>query len=317
MKKLLVSDPDKADVILLVDVHNLVWKSYFAPVKNEELDSKGYPTYHYRVALSKIVTAVEYLFKESNKVCIVLSSDEYPTKKKSLFPEYKDRPVIQLKEYTVKTKSGKSETTNINPIKDIKKFLSLLPHCNISVSTKDEETDDIIATATKLFNPKPCYILSNDRDLWQLKSSRVRIIYKDYPDILVVTKQNVREKFFGISDPRVIPLVKMLTGDSSDKLKGVYRFPRKVISSITYDMYKGKPEKALKGIKKNLTESVKKNIEQDKKRLLKLYKIVKLNKNLNLTICKNKGSVLEFKKFLKKRGMKDTRILKLWIPGNN
>ena len=225
MKECLVSNPYKADVLLLVDVHNLSFKSYYAPVKNEMLDKSGYPTYHYMVALSKIASVVEYI-SFIGKVCIVLSSDEYPTKKKKLFPEYKTGRNNVLKEYNVRTLDGVEQSVTINPVRDIKKLLNLIPHCTISIPSKDEETDDIIATATKLFKDKICYILSNDKDLWQLKSSRVRVIYKEYPAIALLTKEVLRTKFFGIDDPRLIPLVKTLTGDSSDRLKGVYRFPR-------------------------------------------------------------------------------------------
>ena len=312
MKECLVSNPYKADVLLLVDVHNLSFKSYYAPVKNEMLDKSGYPTYHYMVALSKIASVVEYI-SFIGKVCIVLSSDEYPTKKKKLFPEYKTGRNNVLKEYNVRTLDGVEQSVTINPVRDIKKLLNLIPHCTISIPSKDEETDDIIATATKLFKDKICYILSNDKDLWQLKSSRVRVIYKEYPAIALLTKEVLRTKFFGIDDPRLIPLVKTLTGDSSDRLKGVYRFPRKVIPSLTYDMFKGKPMRALTKLKGLVTKSVKYKIESDTKRLVQLYKIIKLNKNLKVSLSFHKGNLKKYLKFMHNRGLKDTRILELWI----
>lgn len=311
--KCLMSNPYKADALLLVDVHNLSWISYHAPVKNEKLDRTGYPAYHYDIALGRIAAVVDYIRKDSNKkVCIMTSADEYPSKKKKLFPEYKAQRVKELKEYNVRTIDGEEMSKPLDPVRDIKHVLSLIPHCKVSIPTKDEETDDIIATLTKMFEDKDCYILSSDRDLWQLNFKNVHIVFQGYPKIQEVKKEDVLKKF-GNEDYRLIPLIKTLTGDASDNLKGIYRFPiSKTAPLLKYSKYKGNVQKALKFIEGITTKSVKEKIESDRDRLVQLHSIIKLNRNLNLKLSKRKGNLKEFCKFLKFRDLLDSRILTLW-----
>lgn len=311
--KCLVSNPYKADALVLVDVHNLSWISYFAPVRNEKIDANGYPAYHYEIALGRIASIVEYICKFSKKkVCVITSADEYPIKKKKLFPEYKAQRVRELKEYNVRTIEGETMSKALDPVRDIKQVLSLIPHCKVSIPTRDEETDDIIATLTKMFKDKDCYIVSSDRDLWQLNFKNVHIVYQAYPKIQLVTKKDVLKKF-GNKDYRLIPLIKTLTGDSSDNLKGIYRFPiSKTAPLLKYSKYKGNVKKALKYIEGITTKTVKERIEGDRKRLVQLHSIIKLNRNLTLKLSKKKGNLKKFCKFLKDRDLLDSRILTLW-----
>lgn len=311
--KCLMSNPDKADVLLLIDVHNLSWMSYYAPVKDEKLDKTGYPSYHYEIALGRIASIIDYICKDSKKkVCIVTSADEYPSKKKKLFPEYKAQRIKELKEYNVRTIDGETMSKTLDPVRDIKHILSLIPHCRVSIPTKDEETDDILATLTKMFKDKECYIVSSDRDLWQLNFKNVHIVYQGHPQIKIVGKSDILKKF-GNKDYRLIPLFKTLTGDHSDNLKGVYRFPiSKTAPLLKYSKYKGNIKKALNYVTGLVTKTVKERIESDKERLVKLHSIIKLNRNLDLKLSKKKGNLKEFCKFLKDRNLLDSRILQLW-----
>lgn len=310
--KCLVSNPDKADVLLLIDVHNLSWMSYYAPVKDEKIDKTGYPAYHYEIALGRIASVIDYICRDSKKkVCVVTSADEYPSKKKKLFPEYKAQRIKELKEYNVKTIEGETMSKSLDPVRDIKHVLSLIPHCKVSIPTKDEETDDILATLTKMFKDKECYIVSSDRDLWQLNFKNVHIVYQGHPQIKIVGKSDVLKKF-GNKDYRLIPLIKTLTGDTSDNLKGVYRFPiSKTAPLLKYSKYKGNVKKALSYINGLVTKTVNKKIKEDLDRLIKLHSIIKLNRNLDLKLYKKKGNTKKLCKFLKDRNLLDSRILQL------
>jgi 5'-3' exonuclease len=310
----LVSNPEDADSIILVDVHNLSWRSYFSPVKDELLDKHGYPSYHYKIALNKIANAVEHASATSRKICIITSADEHPTKKKELFPEYKSDRHPVLKEYNV-IYSGKKKVKVVNPVKDTKKVISFLPHCKVWVKTKDEETDDIIATICKKYSDKQIFIMSTDRDLWQLKNKNVHIICSDYPEFVLVSK-NQLEKKFNTSDFRLIPLIKTLTGDYSDRLKGVKFFPKKkIIPLIQYSMYKSNIKRGLKNVLKIVSKSVKEKIDNDYDRLVLLHSIIKLNKKLIITEKSISGDLPSLVKFLQKRNIKNPRIIQLWIQG--
>ena len=90
MKSLLVSNPKDAQILLVIDVHNLSWKSYYSPIPNEHL-VKGYPTYHQYIALNKIASCIEFILAnhKNEKICLVYSQDEYCENKKQSCPEYK------------------------------------------------------------------------------------------------------------------------------------------------------------------------------------------------------------------------------------
>ena len=311
MKSLLVSNPKDAQILLVIDVHNLSWKSYYSPIPNEHL-VKGYPTYHQYIALNKIASCIEFILAnhKNEKICLVYSQDEYCENKKQLFPEYKSNRNKECKKYMVETKHGLIEK-EVNPVKDTSKALSFLPHCDISIPTKDAETDDIIATFCKRYKDKIIYIESSDKDLWQLKSKSVHIIYSENP-LLILNKKIVLQKFYK-SDSRLIPLIKTLIGDSSDRLVGVQRFPRKLLPLLTYENYKGKVEKGLSQVRAFSNNTVKDKIDKSFDRLVKLHSIVKLKKKLAIKENYEEGSISLFKKFLKKRKIDKPKILKLWI----
>lgn len=313
-KSLLVSNPNDADILLVVDIHNISWKSYYSPVQDEHLVN-GYPTYHQYIALNKLSLCIEYIFEnhKNKKLCLVFSQDEYCENKKKLFPEYKSGRNKECKKYMVETKDGFTEK-EVNPVNDTSKALSFLPHCKVSIPTKDAETDDIIATFCKRYSEKEIYIESSDKDLWQLRSKSVHLIYSENP-LTILTKDIVLKKFYN-KDNRLIPLIKTLIGDASDKLVGVSRFPRKLIRQFSYDNYKGKIKKGLSYVRAIAqTDSVKQKIDKDFDRLVKLHSIIKLNKHLPIKEEYIEGDYSSFKKFLKKRKIKQPRILTLWILG--
>jgi len=314
MKSILVSNPKDAQILLVVDIHNLSWKSYFSPVHDEHLIN-GYPTYHQYIALNKLALCIEYILSNhrNEKLCLVYSQDEYCENKKQLFPEYKSNRNKECKKYMVETKKGIIEK-EVNPVFDTSKALSFLPHCEITIPTKDAETDDIIATFCRNHKDKTIYIESSDKDLWQLKSKNTHIIHSESP-LLILNKDTILKKFYN-KDSKLIPLIKTLIGDSSDKLVGVPFFPRKLLPLLSYEYYKGNIEKGLNYVRSlTKTKTVKEKIDKNFDRLTKLHSIVKLQKRLLIKEEYIKGDYFSFKKFLKKRKMKQPRILKLWILG--
>ena len=316
MSALLVPNPNDADVLLVIDAHNLAWKAYYSPVVNEHLDSRGFPTYHYYIALNKIGLCCEYISSNypNFKVCLVYSFDEYVQKKRKLFPEYKSNRNNKLKEYKVATRDG-IVTKELNPM-GISKVLNFIPHCEISIPSHDEETDDVIATFVhKYETDKIIFILSSDKDLWQLKSKRTHIIIKESP-ITLLNRDIIKSKFYN-SDRRNIAFIKAIVGDSSDGLKaGIPFFPRKMLSEVNYGEYMGNITKGIAYLQTlGLSKNCKNKIESEAKRIANLFSIIKLKKNLNIKENYVDGSISLFKKFLTKRKMEKPRILKLWIQG--
>lgn len=311
-KSLLVSNPDKAQVILVVDIANLSWKCYHSPLA-KYLSCKDYPSYMQHIALDKIALCLDFIFSNyrDEKVCLVYSKDEYTNNKKELFPEYKSNRIKKVKTYKIETEDGIVEK-EMNPVEDTSKALSYLPHCDLSIPTKDAETDDIIATFCRNHKDKVIYIESADRDMWQLRSKKRHIIFSENP-FTILTETDVFYSFYN-RDNRLIPVIKTFLGDKSDNLEGMSYVTEEFISSLSYENYKGKIKKILNHIIDECEDSkICKSVRENFERLVKLHSIIKLNKHLSIKEEYVKGRYSSFLKFLEKRKIEQPKILKLWI----
>lgn len=307
----LVSDVEKADVVLAVDMHNLAWRVYHAPMPKRLVD--GYPTYHTLSALSRLGQCLDLVhgLYPSAKVCIAVSADEYYPRKKALFPEYKSGR--QDREMETYEKDG--VPVQINPVGDVVEAFAHIPHCLLGIPTKDEETDDIIASFIRRHRDKKFFVMSTDKDLWQLRRKDVSIIKKDSP-VVLVTVSDVVEKF-SVNDSRLIPFVKTLTGDSSDSLKGVPFFPRKLFRDMVYEDYGGDIEKGLDYMLSKASDKVAGKIKDDRQRLVSLHSIIKLRRDAEISEDEVPGNLSRFMKYLEDRKMKPAQVLKAWVGVEN
>jgi hypothetical protein len=95
--------------------------------------------------------------------------------------------------------------------------MSCIPSLRLGVPDKDGETDDALATFSHLARPKPCYIVTEDRDIWSCMSTRVHLVSK--PDKLYGIPD--LQSRFGIDEPGKLPLAKALYGDDTDNIAKV------------------------------------------------------------------------------------------------
>jgi 5'-3' exonuclease len=123
---------------------------------------------------------------------------------------------------------------------DIMRFV---PSLTIGMPKNDGETDDAIGTFVHDVAPKPCFVCTNDRDMWSLISDHTRLFKKPAVEF---TRDDLASEF-GITNPWKIALAKALLGDKSDNIKPtVPGTPKELVTPVleTCRMFKGEKQYA-------------------------------------------------------------------------
>lgn len=143
--------------------------------------------------------------------------DDFPKRKKELYPEYKEN---RKKKDDSKKMSFRVRNTLL---------LSVKNRDGYHLSSPDEEADDVIATAKKMIDEKlkgqdyRIYILSTDNDLLQLTDDHTVCV-----DIMkgswgiIKDKTYLAEKY-GLNNFKKVLLHKICFGDTSDNIKGIIK----------------------------------------------------------------------------------------------
>lgn len=186
--------------ILLLDAHSLIFRAYFAFIKNPLRNSKGQNTsgiFGFLNSLKKIKTKFA-------SECIALAFDAPgETFRDQVFKEYK----------ATRPSAPKDIPFQIEKVKEISRYLGIK-----SFEIPGYEADDILATlAKKLRDYGEVYVVSSDKDLMQLITDNV-FIYDVFNDI-VYDRERVKEKF-GVEPERIGEYL-ALCGDSIDNIPGV------------------------------------------------------------------------------------------------
>jgi 5'-3' exonuclease len=174
-----------------------------------------------------------YLKDKFPNCAIILALDGIDKSRRSVNVEYKAQ-----REHTYKVDAEMAE---------------LLKMCSLvqgvyACYDENYEADDVINVVSNKVRElclknsirKTVYILSNDKDMYQLvvddEVCPIRIIKKFNQDgNEIVDEEQVREKFNGVS-PKDLVKFRAITGDSSDNLKGYFRF-RKANAAIIAENY--------------------------------------------------------------------------------
>lgn len=192
--------------IFLVDAMALVYRSYFAFIRNPLINSKGLNT----SASFGFTNSLLNVLKNEQPSHIAIAFDTHaPTERH-----------IQFKEY----KAQRQETPEdiINNLPYIHKIIDSL---NIhSISLDGYEADDIIGTMALQLSKKgfTVYIMSADKDYGQLLNEHI-FIYKpgrSGSDSEILDTQKVCEKW-QIQHPSQVIDILGLMGDTSDNIPGV------------------------------------------------------------------------------------------------
>ena len=188
--------------ILLIDAMNLMHRSYYAYPK---LTTKSN---HPIGAFYGFVQYLKSLQQKYNPNNIIVCSD-YSRKsfRNDIYPEYK----------------GTRSETDLELRSQFLFMEEYLDKCNITFIKKEGyEADDIIGTLSNAasilgFNP---YIVSGDRDLFQLVNDNVQQIYLSTKGYIFYNTNAVIEKYGGLTPLQLIDF-KGLSGDASDNIPGI------------------------------------------------------------------------------------------------
>lgn len=192
--------------IFLLDAYALIFRSYYAFIKNPRISSKGLNT----SAIFGFVNTLEEILKNEKPSHVAVAFDPpAPNFRHKMYPEYK----------ATRDETPEDIKKSVPYIKDI-----LAAYKIPVVTVENYEADDVIGTLAKRFvsEDNVIYMMTPDKDFAQLVEKNI-LLYKparsgNAAEILGVDEIN---KKFGIDHPEKVIDILALWGDSSDNVPGV------------------------------------------------------------------------------------------------
>ena len=193
------------DKLFLLDAYALIYRAYYAFIKNPRINSKGFNT----SAIMGFINTLEDVLKKENPTHIGIAFDpKGPTFRHEAYEQYK---------------AQREETPEVirESVPVIKEFIKAY---NIPVfEVPGYEADDVIGTLAKQAEKRGIitYMMTPDKDYGQLVSATTFIYRPKYGDkeFEVMGVERVKEKFCIETTEQVIDLLGLM-GDSSDNIPG-------------------------------------------------------------------------------------------------
>ncbi|MEO0289571.1 MAG: DNA polymerase [candidate division WOR-3 bacterium] len=252
--------------LFLVDLTNIIYRNFFAFMKNPLRNSKGVNT-------SAIFGTTSFLLDllDSNRIEYIACTVDLkePTFRHNIYAEYKAE----------REKAPDELISQIPVIYEIVKSFGI----NI-LSLQGFESDDLIASLCKRFYKSfdYIYIVTSDKDMGQLVDHKVKIIYpkKENGEYPVLDEKGI-EKKLNIKKEQIIDYFS-LVGDSIDNVPGIEgigpKTAEKILQEIdSLDEFFKNPD-VLKNEK--IKEKLIKNIDN----LKKYRELIKLKQDIDLDI---------------------------------
>ncbi|MEO0281868.1 MAG: 5'-3' exonuclease H3TH domain-containing protein, partial [candidate division WOR-3 bacterium] len=252
--------------LFLVDLTNIIYRNFFAFMKNPLRNSKGLNT-------SAIFGTTSFLLDllESNRIeYIVCTVDmKEPTFRHNLYAEYK----------------AEREKAPDELISQIPVIYEIVRNFGINIlSLQGFESDDLIASLCKKFynSFENIFIITSDKDMGQLVDQKVKIIYpkKENGKYPVLDEKGIEEKL-NIKKEQIIDYFSLI-GDNIDNVPGIEgigpKTAEKILQEIvSLDEFFKNPD-ILKNEK--LKEKLIKNIDN----LKKYRELIKLKDDITLDV---------------------------------
>ena len=191
--------------LFLLDAYALIYRAYYAFIKNPRINSKGFNT----SAILGFINTLEDVLKKENPTHIGIAFDpKGPTFRHEAYEQYK---------------AQREETPEVirESVPVIKEFIKAY---NIPIfEVAGYEADDVIGTLAKQAEKRGIitYMMTPDKDYGQLVSETTFIYRPKYGDkeFEVMGIERVKEKFGIENTLQVIDLLGLM-GDSSDNIPG-------------------------------------------------------------------------------------------------
>jgi len=183
-----------------IDGHSIIFRSFFAFIRNPLRNSKGMNT-------SAVFGFLSMLVKLNKKFAPQYMAIAFDTGGET----FRDR---QFKDYKATRPPVPDELPPQIPIiQQLSRIMGI--HC---LEKEDYEADDLLATLALRFKAEgEVYIVTSDKDLLQMVGGRV-FVYDPYKDV-VYDRDKVRERF-GVDPEQVVDIL-ALAGDASDNVPGI------------------------------------------------------------------------------------------------
>ena len=191
--------------LFLLDAYALIYRAYYALIKNPRINSKGFNT----SAILGFINTLEDVLKKENPTHIGIAFDpKGPTFRHEAYEQYK---------------AQREETPEVirESVPVIKEFIKAY---NIPIfEVPGYEADDVIGTLAKQAEKRGIitYMMTPDKDYGQLVSDTTFIYRPKYGDkeFEIMGIERVKEKFGIDNTLQVIDLLGLM-GDSSDNIPG-------------------------------------------------------------------------------------------------
>lgn len=195
---------EKKNKLLLIDAYNIIFRYYFAFLKNPIFNTKG-------INISVIMGFTSFIIKIIKK--------EKPTHIAVAFDFHGKN--IKKQEYRAYKANRKKTPQEI--ISSIPLICQILKALNVKIIYKEGyEADDVIGSLAKEAdkNNYKVYIISNDKDYMQLLNNNI-IIYDFFNKKTKILDVKKGCKKYDISYPKQIIDFLTITGDKSDNIPGI------------------------------------------------------------------------------------------------
>lgn len=189
-----------SDTLYLIDGTALLYRAYYAFIKNPLINSKGQNT----SAIYGVVNSFLHFLDTHNPQHIIISFDrKAPTFRHEMSEQYKaNRPPMPVE--------------LISQVEPVKQFFDLITLPEISMD--GYEADDVLATLALHFKSEyEVVIVTGDKDYSQLVDDKIRL-YDPMKDV-EIDREAVIAKF-GVTPEQFIDYL-ALVGDASDNIPGV------------------------------------------------------------------------------------------------
>jgi DNA polymerase I len=191
--------------LYLLDAYALIYRSYYAFIKNPRYNSKGQNT---SAIYGFVNTLIDLIAKENPTHIAVVFDPPYPTFRHVMYKEYK----------------AQREATPEDIKLSIPYIKQIIEGFNIPViEVPHYEADDTIGTLAKLAEKEgfTTYMMTPDKDYGQLVSDNIFMLKpaRGGKEAEVVDKQMICDKY-NIKDPVQVIDILGLMGDASDNIPG-------------------------------------------------------------------------------------------------
>lgn len=250
--------------LFLVDLTNIIYRNFFAFMRNPLRNSKGVNT-------SAIFGTSNFLLEliDSNKIEYIACTVDLkePTFRHQLYQDYKSE----------REKAPDELLTQIPVIYEIVENLGIR-----IFSQKGYESDDILASLTARFYDdfENIYLVTSDKDMGQLIDQKVKLVYpkKENGVYPILDVKGIQERL-NIKKEQIIDYFSLI-GDSIDNVPGIEGIGPKTAERLLSEM--GSLDNFFKNPSVVKNEKIREKLLNNLENLKKYRELIRLKKDVNL-----------------------------------